>query len=193
MLINYQNAKYIKSVVNINQIPHEIKKEIIIIGKSNVGKSSFINTICYKKIAKVSSIPGKTKYLNYFLIDNKYYLIDTPGYGFVYKKNIIFNDIMNFILSSQQLKGIIFMLDSRRELSINDKVIYNFFIDHAIPFFIILSKSDKLNQSKKNNIINNIKKYFTIVKKDEIFFFNIKNRENIDKIKNNILLFLKKN
>lgn len=191
-MINFRKAKYIKSTPDLANAPEKKFNEVLFVGKSNVGKSSLINAICdNKNLAKVSSRPGATKYLNYFLIDDKYYFVDAPGYGFVLDNKGNFNDMMENIFKSNKLRGVIFILDSRRELSIDDKVFYNSLIDRNLPFFIVLSKADKLNQSERVKIIKEVKKYFSVVKEDEMILFSIKDKNNIKKLKDKIEYLLK--
>ena len=137
----FHNIKFIKSVFYIKNAPKDNKKIIIFVGRSNVGKSSLINSLCNNnKMVKTSSKPGKTISLNYFLVDNNLYFVDSPGYGYSYKNNS-FSLLMNSFFKKMRnhIKGVIFMLDSRRKLSINDKIFYNnFLIKKKIPFFIIL-------------------------------------------------------
>ena len=145
-MINFRNTKFIKSAPDFSYAPKDrLLPEILLVGKSNVGKSTLLNALTENKgLAKVSSTPGATKYLNYFLLDNKYYLIDAPGYGFVSDKNFTFTKTMDSMFTSKKLKGVVFILDSRRTLTDDDKVFYNYLIDKNLPFVIALSKADKL-------------------------------------------------
>lgn len=192
-MINFRNTKFIKSAPDFSYAPKDrLLPEILLVGKSNVGKSTLLNSITENKgLAKVSSTPGATKYLNYFLLDDQYYLIDAPGYGFVSDKNFTFTKTMDSMFTSKKLKGVVFILDSRRTLTDDDKVFYNFLIDKNLPFVIALSKSDKLNQSEKAKIIKDIHQHFVIVKDDEIVFVSNKDKASINKLKNKIEYLLK--
>ena len=190
-MINFRNARYIKSAPDINYSPTPKLDEIIFVGKSNVGKSTLINLLCdNKNLAKTSSTPGATKYLNYFNIDNKFYLIDAPGYGFVSDKKLEFTKTMDSIFSSEKIKGVIFILDARRKLTVHDKVFYNFLIDKNLPFILVLNKEDKISQKEKALILKDIKKNFVIVKENEIVFTSNKNKLNIDLIRKYIVTML---
>lgn len=165
---------------------------VLLVGKSNVGKSSLINALCNQKaLAKVSSTPGATKYLNYFLLDNKYYLIDAPGYGFVKNKAHDFNQMMDSLFRSKTLKGVVFIVDARRTLTDDDKVFYNSLIDLRLPFVLVLAKADKLNQSEKCKIIKDVEKHFVIVKDNERVFTSVLNKEGINKLQTKIESLLK--
>ena len=190
-MINFCNIKFIKSVFNVKDAPKDKKKKIVFVGKSNVGKSSLINALCNNnKIAKVSSKPGKTISLNYFLIDEKIYFIDSPGYGYCSNNNSFSLLMDSFFEKIGKFIKVIFVLDSRRSLSVNDKVFYNnFLLKKNIPFFIVLSKKDKIANKQKNFIINEIKHNFPIVKEKEILFSDIKNKNDINNIKKQIIFF----
>lgn len=191
-MINFHNTHFIKSAPSIDYAPEKKLNEVLFVGKSNVGKSSLINALCQQNgLAKVSSTPGATKYLNYFLLDNKYYIIDAPGYGFVKNNQNNFNEMMNSVFSSEKLKGVVFILDARRNLSVEDKVFYNALIDARLPFVVVLTKSDKLNQSERHKIICEIKKYFVIVKDNEMLLVSSTKKENLNKLKDKIESLLK--
>lgn len=152
-MINFSNAKFIKSAPSIDEAPFDNLPEIVFVGKSNVGKSSLINALTnHKKLAFTSSKPGHTKLLNYYLIDDKFYLVDAPGYGYTISGSTHldnFAKMMENYFSNKKLKAIIFLVDSRHDLSNDDIDFYNFACELNLKFVIALTKSDKLNQSAK--------------------------------------------
>lgn len=183
---------FIKSAPDLSFAPKDNLPELLLVGKSNVGKSTLINELAnIKNLAKVSNKPGATKFLNYFLLDKKYYLIDAPGYGFTSDKSYDFSDAMASMFKSKNLRGVIFLLDSRRKLTDADKVFYNFLIDHRLPFVIVLTKTDKINQREKYEIIKEIKKYFVIVQDHEMLFISRSDKRSINKLKEKIEYLLK--
>ena len=152
-MINFSKAKFIKSASTYASKPEKNLKEIVFVGKSNVGKSSLINALVKNKgLAKTSSKPGYTKLLNYFEIDEKFYLVDAPGYGYTASGGKLldsFSKMMETYFENPSLAGVIFIVDSRHKLSNDDIEFYNFIVEKNVPFVLIASKCDKLNQSEK--------------------------------------------
>ena len=152
-MINFSKAKFIKSAQTYSQKPEKNLKEIVFVGKSNVGKSSLINALVKNKgLAKTSSKPGYTKLLNYFEIDEKFYLVDAPGYGYTASGGKLldsFSKMMETYFENPSLAGVVFIVDSRHKLSENDIDFYNYIVDKNVPFLLVASKCDKLNQSER--------------------------------------------
>ena len=152
-MINFSKAKFIKSASTYSQKPEKNLKEIVFVGKSNVGKSSLINALVKNKgLAKTSSKPGYTKLLNYFEIDEKFYLVDAPGYGYTASGGKLldsFSKMMETYFENPSLAGVVFIVDSRHKLSKDDVDFYNFIVEKDVPFLLVASKCDKLNQSEK--------------------------------------------
>ena len=152
-MINFAKAKFVKSAPTIAQKPEKNLKEIVFVGKSNVGKSSLINALVKNRgLAKTSSKPGYTKLLNYFEIDEKFYLVDAPGYGYTASGGKLldsFSKMMETYFENPSLAGVIFIVDSRHKLSKDDVDFYNYIVKKGVPFLLVASKCDKLNQSEK--------------------------------------------
>jgi len=163
-MINFAKAKFIKSAPTYADKPEGNLKEIVFVGKSNVGKSSLINALVKNKhMAFTSSKPGYTKLLNYFEIDEKFYLVDAPGYGYTASGNKhldSFSKMMETYFDNPSLAGVVFIVDSRHKMSDNDKDFYDFVVDKGIPFILVCSKIDKLNQSEKAQMKKNVKEAF---------------------------------
>ena len=159
-MINFNKAKFIKSAQTYSQKPEKNLKEIVFVGKSNVGKSSLINALVKNKsLAKTSSKPGYTKLLNYFEIDEKFYLVDAPGYGYTAsgaKYLDSFSKMMETYFDNPSLAGVVFIVDSRHNLSNDDIGFYNFIVEKSVPFILVANKYDKLNQSEKAKIKKHI-------------------------------------
>lgn len=149
----FEKHRFIKSVFNIKELPKHKLPQVILCGRSNVGKSSFINSFFNQKdLAKVSSTPGKTRSINFYEIDNKFYIVDLPGYGFAKSSksdrlgwaNLIFD----FLKQSNNNKLAIQFIDSRHSPTKLDIQLNTLLHELQIPHIILLSKVDKLNQSE---------------------------------------------
>ena len=161
--MRFINAKFIKSASKKAEFIEDELSQIALVGRSNVGKSSLINMLTNNsKMAKTSSTPGRTRLVNYFNINNQFYLVDLPGYGFHKAgKNIAdsWDTVMNdYFVENAQLKLVFVLLDSRLLPSELDKQMLDFLATHEISSVIILTKTDKLSRSDLNNSINKIAK-----------------------------------
>ena len=167
---NFSKISFKKSSANENQCPKDGFQEFALIGRSNVGKSSLINSILNKKnIAKTSKKPGKTQIINHYLIENNFYIVDLPGYGYnnlsKKKSEIILNISFDYILNREKLLKIFLLIDIRhRPLEIDIDFI-DFLVSENKNFNIILTKADKL---KKINIEEHCKDYFEQLNKSGI-------------------------
>ena len=161
----FKKQEFVKSVYNISQLPENKKPEIILCGRSNVGKSSFINSLFNRKdLAKISSTPGKTRSINYYLIDEKFYIVDLPGFGYakISKKEREFwgKLIKDFFNASVNIKMAFHLVDSRHKPTLLDLELNQLLKTCQIPYIIILSKTDKLKQSELSSAKKEIKEYF---------------------------------
>lgn len=148
-----KNPKFEVSAVSPKQYPSNNLPEIVLVGKSNVGKSSFVNTmINRKKLARTSSEPGKTRQLNFYNIDEKFYFVDLPGYGYskMSKKEQeqVGHFIEEYLFNRKQIALIIFLVDIRHKPTENDKLMYNYVISAKLPFIILTNKADKIAVTK---------------------------------------------
>lgn len=186
-MINFNKAKFIKSAPTFKLKPEKNLKEIVFVGKSNVGKSSLINALVKNKsLAKTSSKPGYTKLLNYFEIDEKFYLVDAPGYGYTAsggKHLDSFSEMMETYFDNPSLAGVVFIVDSRHKLSKDDEGFYEFIKDKGIPFILVASKSDKLNQSEKAAIKKHITKDIGI---EEFVLVSVTKNVGLDEVRTKI-------
>ena len=158
-----KTAEFIKSAFEKRQFITDDLPQIAFSGRSNCGKSTLINTLLNrKKLVKTSSKPGFTKSVNYFLINESFYLVDLPGFGFAKaSKKLQLNWdklITDFFKENNQLKGVIHLVDIRRLLTEKDEVLIKYLEYFQIPFLVVLTKSDKLSN-------NGIKKSLDILKK----------------------------
>ena len=147
------SATYIGSKPNHTQYPNDQRLEYAFIGRSNVGKSSLINALTERRnLALTSSTPGKTMCINHFLINNEWYLVDLPGYGYAQrgKKEMekLKNMISGYVLEREQLTCLFVLIDIRHDPQKVDLAFLHFLGSHEVPFAIVFTKADKLSQSK---------------------------------------------
>lgn len=152
MKIKSNHVTFIKSATLPEQYPLTTKSEIGIVGRSNAGKSSLINLLAGKDIAKVSKKPGKTALLNFFAFGDSYILTDMPGYGFATRSKEEVDTwkvmIETYLLQRESLSGLMLIMDSRRSWSAEEELIKSFCETRGLPFAVILTKSDKLTHSQ---------------------------------------------
>ena len=185
------NSVFEKSSKTIDQCPESNLPEYALVGRSNVGKSSLINSLLdNKKIAKTSSTPGKTILINHFKINNNFYLVDLPGYGYATLSKKIKEDInkthKSYFKLRKQLLYTFLLIDIRHDLQKIDIEFMEFLNDNLCPFVIIFTKSDKLKPSQIESQINNLKKQLSVYW-DElpgIYITSSKDKSGIDKIFN---------
>ena len=156
-----KNPEFKISAVNPKQYPDDELPQIVLVGKSNVGKSSFINTMVNrKKLARTSSEPGKTRQINFYNMDNKFYFVDLPGYGYskMSKKEqiVVGRFIEGYLTKSNNISLIIFLLDIRHSPTENDKLMYRYVIDSEKPCLIIANKADKIAITKVDNYVREL-------------------------------------
>ena len=168
----YKKATFVKSIIDLKDLENR-KNEVIFIGKSNVGKSSLINALTNNsKLAFTSKKPGHTRLLNYFLIDDSFYFVDSPGYGYSQKKDVdytFYGDMLEkYFENNKYLKLVVLLLDSRHLPTDDDYDFYKFLISYNYPFCIALTKCDKLNQSEKSKIYKNLKDKLDVTKENSL-------------------------
>ncbi len=178
----FEKQEFIKPVYSLKELPADNLPQIILCGRSNVGKSSFINSLFNRKnLAKTSSTPGKTRSINFYMIDDRFYIVDLPGYGYAKtskeEREHWGRLIGDFISTSKNISLAFHLLDCRHKPTELDLQLNSFLISEKIPFIIILNKSDKLKQSEFKKARINIEESFG--KNEEtsspIFYSSIKN------------------
>ena len=156
-------AKFKCSSEKISQVPKDDLKDIAFIGRSNVGKSSLVNMLTgVKNLAKVSGTPGKTKLINHFLINDSWYLVDLPGYGYAKVSKTARGEfskiITDYVLKCEKMHFLFVLVDSRLEPQKIDLSFIELLGENGIPFGIIFTKTDKLSQAQLNRSIATYKK-----------------------------------
>ena len=153
-----QQASFVTSAGLEGSYPEPIGHEIAIVGKSNVGKSSLINAICNnRKLAKTSQQPGKTRLINYFLINRSFYLVDLPGYGFAKASKTeqkSWGQLIEQYLGSGRVSHLFMLIDIRHDPTQDDLTMFRYLLYYGIPFTLIATKSDKLSRSQRQVMAN---------------------------------------
>ena len=160
-----------------SQYPEGEKPEFMLLGRSNVGKSSFINTLINRKnLARTSSVPGKTQTLNFYIVNDKFYLVDAPGYGYaaVNKQQQKKFGLMieEYLHTRHQLKRAFLLVDFRHNPTEDDLLMYNFLKYYNVPVTIIATKVDKVPSSKKDKNYQVLKNTLDVVVGDNIILFS---------------------
>jgi GTP-binding protein len=153
--MSVHEVHFVASNTSLSALPKDGKPEYAFIGRSNVGKSSLINMLCNRtNLAKTSSTPGKTKLINHFLVDNQWYLVDLPGYGYARLPKTIKEKIQqmihSYITKRDQLACVFVLIDSRLEPQKSDLDFINWLGEKSIPFVMVFTKSDKISGNELN-------------------------------------------
>lgn len=156
-----KNPEFKISAVSPKQYPTDGLPEIVLVGKSNVGKSSFINTLSNrKKLARTSSEPGKTRQINFYNMDNKFYLVDLPGYGYSKMSKAeqakVGTFIEEYLSKSKNIALIIFLIDIRHTPTANDKLMYDYIFKTNLPCIVLANKADKIAVTKVGSAVEEI-------------------------------------
>ncbi len=185
MTMLIKRAEYIGSYVELGQLPEGDLPEIALVGRSNVGKSSLINKLVNRRnLAKSSSTPGKTRTINYYLINDQWYMVDLPGYGFAKvsktEKEKWSRMIEIYLQSRSQLGGIIQLLDIRHTPNENDKLMKNWLQNSGIPILVVATKADKISRGGRQKCLNVIRKTLEL---DEVpLCYSAESGEGVDEL-----------
>ena len=183
------------SAVRTSQYPEDDKPEFLIVGKSNVGKSSFINTLINRKnFAKTSSRPGKTQTLNFYYINEAFYLVDVPGYGYALTSKAVqakFGKMIeDYLTNRKNLEHVFMLIDFRHKPSKNDILMYNYLKYYNLPVTIVATKVDKISKTAWEKYKQIILKELDIVHGDNLVLFSSLSKEGKKEIHDKIEEFL---
>jgi GTP-binding protein len=180
-------VKFIKSGFRPADFPPPLRPEIGIVGRSNAGKSSFLNALTGQRIARVSQTPGKTRLLNFFEIREAAYLVDMPGYGYATgnRREIeAWRHVIEAYLSEREtLKGVILIMDIRRDWSEEEEMLNEWFAHNELPWAVVLNKADKLSRSAGLQRRRDVEKRLAV----PVFVVSSAKKTGLDEVKN--LLF----
>lgn len=156
-IMNITDAKFVTSAPTVGKCPDSKMHEYAFIGRSNVGKSSLINMLTGRKdMAKTSATPGKTMLINYFLINDSWYLVDLPGYGYAKRSKEdrlkLEKMIKGYILGREQMTNLFVLIDGRHEPQKNDMEFFDWLGENGIPFSIVFTKLDKLTSGAAKKV-----------------------------------------
>ncbi len=176
------NPEFVKSAHTIEDYPYNTLPEIAFAGRSNVGKSSMINKVLNRKgLARTSSKPGHTRSINFYNIDNNFFLVDLPGYGFAKVSNeekdkwsMLIDDYLHY---RENLAGLVMIVDSRHKPTEQDKVMLNWIREVNIPKIIAATKADKISNNKKAKQKKVIKNTLDLRADESFTFFSAKSGE----------------
>ena len=188
MPFRIKSATYLKSVVDLKGLPRDRLPEVAFAGRSNVGKSSALNRLVnLKKLAKISSTPGKTRMINFFLINKNLYFVDLPGYGYARAPKSMQKSwgklVEDYLKERENLKGTVLLVDSRRGPMEPDLQLLEWLDYYGLSKLIVLTKKDKLSRSA---LLENARKTCKVLKLDSgsLVLFSAKTGEGKDKILN---------
>ncbi|NEU04761.1 MULTISPECIES: ribosome biogenesis GTP-binding protein YihA/YsxC [Clostridium] len=189
-----KQSEFVISAVKPQQYPTDNRIEFAFVGRSNVGKSSLINTLTNrKKLVKVSGTPGKTRLINFFLINNEFYFVDLPGYGYAKvskKEKDSWGKMMEkYLIDRPQLKKIVLLVDSRHKPTNDDVIMYNWVKHYGYKVIIVATKRDKLTNNEAAKSKKLIRETLKMDKEESIVFFSSLKKEG----KENLLEELSKN
>ena len=179
------------SAVRRSQYPTDNKPEFLMVGRSNVGKSSFINTMINRKnYARTSSNPGKTQTINFYLVNDSFYLVDAPGYGYANlgkaqkkKFGLMMED---YLKARDNMKNVFMLIDFRHKPSNDDIMMYNFLKHYKIPVTIVATKTDKIGITLQQKQRNMLLKELDLVVGDDFVMFSSVTRLGKDEISKKI-------
>ena len=193
MKIDSSNLNVI--AVRTSQYPEDNKPEFLLVGRSNVGKSSFINTLIGRKnYAKTSATPGKTQTLNFYICNDAFYLVDVPGYGYAsvdkatQKKFGLM--IEEYLKTRENLKCVFMLIDSRVKPTDNDVLMYNYLKYYHIPTVIIATKYDKIKSSVREKTLKQITDTLNLTENDKIIYFSSVTKKGKEDVLNTIKGYL---
>lgn len=184
-----KQAEFTTSAVKPGQYPVDGRVEIAFVGRSNVGKSSLINTVTNRrKLVKVSQTPGKTRLINFFMINNQFYFVDLPGYGYAKvskAEQAKWGGMMEqYLINRPQLKKVALLVDSRHKPTGDDIMMYEWIKHYGYSVIVVATKKDKLNKSELQRSAKVIKETLKLEPEDNLVFFSSLKKEGKEELLN---------
>lgn len=187
-MLQIKKAEFVSSFVDTKSLPQDNLPEIALVGRSNVGKSSLINKVVNRKnLAKSSSTPGKTRMLNYYLINGEWYMVDLPGYGFARVSKAEREKwgklIERYLSRREPLRGVIQLLDIRHPPSENDILMKDWLTHVELPILLVATKADKVSRNEKQKNLTVIRKTLNLGPEQKPILFSAESGEGVDEVK----------
>lgn len=188
----FQQAVFVTTAVNKAGFPTTDLPELVLAGRSNVGKSSFINTLCRQKsLAYVGKRPGKTRYINFYTVEGLVSMVDVPGYGYANRSKtemMAYGTLMeDYFNTRQNIKAVLLVTDSRHGLTPDDEDMLAYVKDKKLPVLIVATKTDKLTQSVKMKTEKELRQRFA----DDVILFSSLKHQGIEAVENWIMNHIK--
>lgn len=190
-----KSSEFVISAVKRVQYPSDERAEIAFVGRSNVGKSSIINAITNRKrLARVSQTPGKTRLINFFIINNDFYLVDLPGYGYAkvskQEKESWGKTIETYLCDREELKRVVLLVDSRHKPTADDIMMHEWIKHYGYDVTVVATKSDKLSNNEIVKSKKIIRDTLKLDKEDKLYFFSSVNKKGRDELIDNLFIDL---
>lgn len=188
-----KKSEFITSAVKRDQYPIDNRVEVAFVGRSNVGKSSLINSLTNrKKLAKVSQTPGKTRLVNFFLINDDFYLVDLPGYGYAKvskaEKDSWGKTVEMYLTAREMLKRVVLLVDSRHKPTGDDVMMHEWIKHFGYDVIVVATKSDKLTRNDLKKSEKLIKETLKLNPEDKLYFFSSLTKDGRDQLIDNLFL-----
>ena len=188
MSVNFHNSEFAAAYGTSKQIPGGVLPEIAVCGRSNVGKSSLLNKLMYRKnLAKVSSKPGKTATVNFYQIDKKIHRVDLPGYGYAAKakseKERWSELIDGYFDQDRPFAMVLSLVDIRHEATKLDIAMMSYLLSRELPFAVVLTKADKLSRNQQNKMESVIRKQLQLPKEVQILKTSSEKNDGIEDLR----------
>ena len=195
--LRIRQVEFAGAIGRPGQAPPAELRQVAIAGKSNVGKSSLVNAVVgRKRIARVSGTPGKTREINFYLIDNRFFLVDLPGYGFARAPEAVRDAwrrlVEKYLTHNDRLDGLILLLDCRRGVQEADRQLLDYVSADEIPVLVVLTKMDKLNRSGRTKAVADVKSQLEIPA-DQVVATSAQTGEGVDVLTESLLALVDSN
>jgi len=186
-----RKVELVKTVYNINdKFPEDRSGDVAIVGRSNVGKSSLLNTLFGRKLAHVSKKPGKTRSINFYLVNSEFYIVDLPGYGYAKVSKTErqkWAELVDYYFKKRwSLKMVYLLIDGRHGVQKNDEALINWIRDYGVPFIIILTKMDKVPKKDRKRRVEEIRKQLEKYGQYIVIPYSAVTKEGVEEILNSI-------